>query len=122
MRQSTGGQVSGPIIWIIGNTVLMDGVAACLEEQQIPNLAHWDAPNADLEAKLHSSKPDLIIFELETTDSYKLLDYFKEQPGIKLLGLNRNCSQVIVLNSFQRTIRTMTDLYQIVQDVSGGGE
>ena len=122
MGQKTESQVSRPIIWIIGNTVLMDGVAACLEERQITNLVHWDVLNADLDANLQASKPDLIIFELETPSTNMLLDLLKEQPGIQLLGLNQNCSQVIVLNSFQRTTRTMTDLYQVVQEVAGAGD
>lgn len=120
MERGTQKQDSSPIIWIIGNTVLMDGIAAGLEERQISNLRRWDAVNAELSADLNVFQPDLLIFELDTPGSYKLLDLLKEQPGINLLGIDRNCSQVIVLNSFQRKTRTMTELYEIVQEAAGG--
>ena len=122
MGKETGSQGSWPIIWVIGSSVLMDGVAACLSDRQIKNLVRWDNLSADLDVHLATSKPDLILFELDTPISHQLLDLLKRKPGIHLLGINRSCSQVIVLNSFKRTTRTMTDLSQIVQEIASGGE
>lgn len=121
MEERTKSQESNPVIWIIGNSVLMDGVAACLEDRRVPNLVRWDAVDVYLDANLQASQPSLIIFELDTPGSYMLLDLLREQPGIYLLGINQNCNQVIVLNSYKKKTRTMTDLYQIVKDISGGG-
>ncbi len=122
MGQDISNQPSNSNIWIIGNTVLMDGVANCLEERQVKNLVRWDTLNTELDANLQTSQPGLIIFELDTPGSYMLLDLLKEQPGIQLLGIDRNSNQVIVLNSSRRKTRTMTDLYQIVKEVVYSGK
>lgn len=113
---------SRPIIWIIGNNVLMDGVVACLEERQITNLVRWEISETQLETDLPASQPILIIFPLDTPGSSFLFDLLKDQPGLHLLGIDQNCDQVIVLNSFMRETRTMTDLYQIIEEISGGWE
>jgi hypothetical protein len=101
--------------------MLMDGVAACLQERQIPNLIRWDSLNIDLEANLRACKPTLIIFELDTPGSFILLDLLREHPGINLLGVDRGCDQVILLNSSMRKTRTMSDLHQIVKETLAGG-
>jgi hypothetical protein len=109
-------------IWIIGNSVLMDGVAACLEDRQITNLVRCDACKSILTARLHANKPILIIFEVNAPGSSLLLDLLWELPGLHLLGIDQDCDQVIVLNSIMHRTRTMTDLYQIVEEISGGWE
>jgi len=122
MTEKPRSRESSPVIWIIGNSVLMDGIAACLEDRKISNLIRWETLDADLDLNLHGSQPDLILFELDTPGSYMLLDLLREQPGIHLVGIDQNCHQVIVLNSFIRKTRTMTDLYQIVDEISDGWE
>lgn len=114
-------ETSRPIIWIIGNNMLMDGIAACLEERQIPNLIRWNSLHIDLQENLQACKPTLIIFELDTPGSYILLDLLREHPGINLLGVDRDCNQVILLNSSMRKTRTMSDLFQIVRETLAGG-
>ncbi len=122
MEQGVKRQESNPVIWIIGDNVLMDGVEACLQERQVTNLVRWDAVNPNLDVSKYASKPALVIFELDTPGSFILLDLLKDQPGVHLLGINQNCNQVIVLNSFTRKTQTMTDLYYIVEDVLGYGK
>ncbi len=122
MTEKPRSRESCPVIWIIGNSVLMDGIAACLDDRRIPNLIRWEALDADLDINLHASQPNLILFELDTPGSYMLLDLLREQPGIHLLGIDQNCHQVLVLNSFIRKTRTMTDLHQIVDEISDGWE
>jgi hypothetical protein len=107
-------------VWIIGNTLLMDGVEACLRELKLDNLVRWSTISADLDHDLKANRPTLIIFERNTPGSYELLQLLKENPGIHLLGIDLECNQVLVMNSYQIQTRTMGDLHQIVQDISGG--
>jgi hypothetical protein len=119
MEYGTVKRDSTPDVWIIGNTVLMDGVEACLRDLKLNNLIRWNGINADLDKNLNAHRPDLIIFERNTPGSYILLNLHKEKPGIHLLGIDLECNQVLVMNSFQIQARTMTDLFQIVKEVSG---
>lgn len=122
IKASIKSQESKPFIWVIGDSVLMDGVANCLEDRMVPNLIRWKSLNIEMNANLRANQPSLIIFELDTPGSYILHDLLREQPGIHLIGLNQNCNQVLVLNSFKRNTRSLNDLYQIVQEISGRWE
>ena len=121
MQSRTDERNSLPGVWIIGNTVLMDGVEACLRELKLDNLVRWSAIGADFDHDLKASHPTVIIFERSTPGSYELLQLLKENPGIHLLGIDLECNQVLVMNSYQIQTRTMGDLHQIVQDITGGG-
>ena len=49
MQYSTAVEDSNPVVWIIGNTVLMDGVEACLRELKMDNLVRWNLISAEFE-------------------------------------------------------------------------
>jgi hypothetical protein len=106
-----------PIIVLLGHTVLIESIAISLE--MLPNLCvcRIDGPGKDLAERLRSIMPELVIFELEASGSSILLDILKKPTGIPLLGLDQNCSQVIVLNSYPHMTRTMSEFIQIVQDI-----
>ena len=118
MEPETGRQDANPDVWIIGHTVLMDGIEASLRELTLTDLTRWDTIDGDLAKQLKTHHPDLIIFQLDTPGSNILLDLLKEKPGIHLLGIDPECNQVLVINSIQKQTQTMSDLYQIVSDVS----
>ena len=122
MQYSTVVEDSNPVVWIIGNTVLMDGVEACLRELRMENLVRWNAVSADFEKNLKAYHPKLIIFERDTPGTNSLLYMLEENPGTHLLGIDLECNQVLIMNSFQIQTRSMSDLHRIVQDVAGGRE
>jgi hypothetical protein len=109
-------------IWIIGKNVLMDGVTACLEDQKVPDLVRFDDINVNSVKKLRMEQPILIIFELDTSNSHYLIDLLRQRPDIHLLGIDQDCNQLIVFNSFTRKALTISSLYQIVKEISGGWE
>jgi hypothetical protein len=122
MQYSTAVESASPVVFIIGNTVLMDGVEACLQELQINNLIHWNAINAESETDLKAYHPKLIIFERDAPSTSILFNLLKDNPGTNLLGVDCNCHHVIIMNSFQIQTRSMSDLQRIVQDLAGGRE
>lgn len=109
-------------IWVIGNSVLMDGVTACLQERMITNLVRFDYMNVDSVKQLRADRPILIIFELDSTSSKYLIDLLRQRSDIHLLGIDQDCNQLIVFNSLTRTALTISSLYQIVKEISGGWE
>jgi hypothetical protein len=100
----------------------MDGVEACLRELKMENLVRWNAISADFEKNLKAYHPKLIIFERDTPGANSLLYMLEENPGTHLLGIDLECNQVLIMNSFQIQTRSMSDLHRIVQDVAGGRE
>jgi hypothetical protein len=122
MRQMEEDQKIKSMVWVIGDSLLMDGIAACLDEQYIPSLVRLNDLDADFELRYEANNPKLIIFELDSPCSCGLFDLLREQPGINLIGIDRNCDRVIVLNSLQRNTQSMTELFQLVNEITCGGE
>lgn len=112
----------GPVVLIIGNTVLMDGVEACLRELQMDNLVHWNVISAEFEKDLKECRPRLIIFERDDSNANILLNLLKDNPGTHLLGIDCQCQHVLIMNSFQIQTKSMSDLQRIVQDIAGDRE
>ena len=106
-----------PLIVLLGHSVLIDSVAVGLERQLNLHIFRIDDPGEDIEEHLRSMTPGLVIFELEDTGSSSLLNLLKDQTRISLLGLDRHCSQAIVLNIYPKATRTMNELVCIVQTI-----
>ena len=118
-----------PLIVLLGDSVLIDGVAAGLAGRQVPEMVRIATFNGDIAERLKALEPDLIVFELDAPRSSSIFSLLRQQPGIMLLGLDLDYNQVIVLNSHQHITSTMNDLYQLVQaeashhaHLSRGGE
>ena len=103
-----------PIVAILGDSLLMEGVAVSLANVQQWSLVRVKSSVFDIWQHVESLCPDVIVFELQVPHSPFILSLLKEQPGILLLGLDMAYHRVIVLNSSQHTTRTMHDLYQLV--------
>ena len=104
-----------PLVVLLGDSLLMDGVAVGLGAREVLGVVRMDTTAAENGESLKSLNPDLIVFELDTPWSPAILSLLREQPGTQLLGLDLTCSQVIVLNSHQHPTRNMKELCQLVQ-------
>ena len=106
-----------PIIVILGNTVLIEGVLVSLKNQENLCIYRIENPGPDLDACLRSMLPNLIIFELDDPGLGDYFDFLKETSEISFIGLDRKSSQVIVVNSYQRNTGSMQDFIQFIHDV-----
>ena len=100
---------------LCGNSLLLVGVEACLAGR--PGLDVRRVPAADLSHKQHldALSPDVIIFEMGT-GSKLALDSLKQQPGLLLIGLDLDSSQVIILSGRRRLVPQSDDLVKLIQD------
>jgi hypothetical protein len=108
-----------PLILILGDSLLMEGIAVSLAGCPQLSLIGIDYSEFDVWQKIDSLNPDAILFELEIPQSPLIFWLLKERPGILLLGLDLSRSRVIVLNSRQHCSKTMHDLCQIVEAETG---
>jgi hypothetical protein len=104
-----------PLIVLLGDSLLMDGVAMSLGDGWRVGVVQMDASIAEMGERLRSLKPELILFELDSPGTPAVFSLLREEPGTLLLGLDRDCSQVIVLNSSRHPTRSMQELGQLVQ-------
>ena len=122
MQYSPIVESTSSVVLIIGNTVLMDGVEACLRELHMDSLVHWTSPSTDFEKDLNTCHPKLIIFERDAPSANVLLNLLKENPGTYLLGVDCQYQDVLIMNSFQIQINSLSDLQRIVQNITDGRE
>ena len=105
-----------PLAVLLGDSLLLEGVAMSLEDDGLRlRIVRVDTALPDLQERLKSLNPELVIFELDSSRSPTMLPLLREQPGTLFLGLDPDCSQVVVLNSSQHLTRSMTELGQLVQ-------
>jgi hypothetical protein len=104
-----------PLVVLLGESLLMDGVAVSLAGKGMLGTIRMDSDVVDIRECLETLQPDLVIFELDTPQSSHVLSLLREQPGILLIGLDLACSRAIVLNSRQQMTRTMSELCLMVQ-------
>ena len=108
-----------PVVVVLGDSLLMEGVAVSLADCRQMSLVRIDSNLFDIWQQIDVLDPDVIVFELEIPHSPFVLSLLKERPGILLLGLDLECNRVIVLNSRQHFTQTMHDLCQIVEAETG---
>jgi hypothetical protein len=104
-----------PLVVLLGESLLMDGLAVSLAGRPTLGMIRIDTDIVDDRKCLEFLKPDLILFELDHPWAPDILSLLSEQPGIWLIGLHLSSSRAIVLNSHQHMTQTMNDLYQVVQ-------
>jgi len=107
-----------PLVVLL-DSILMDGIAVSLAGNQWLEITCLDAHASDVRQRLHTLKPDLIIFELDTPRLPCILSLLWEQPGILLMGLDLAGSRAIVLNSHQHLTPTLNELCRVVQAEAG---
>jgi hypothetical protein len=108
-----------PLVVLLGDSVLMEGTAISLARNQMLEMAQLDAHAIDVGQRLHTLKPDLVIFELDTPRLACILALLWEQPDILLMGLDLAGSRAFVLNSHQHLTPTLNELCRVVQAEAG---
>lgn len=104
-----------PVVVLLGDSLLMDGVAMSLGDGWRLGVVQMDTSGTDIGERIKSLNPELIVFELDGPRSPTLSTLLTEQPGTMLLGLDLDSSQVIVLNGSRHPARNMKELGQLVQ-------
>jgi hypothetical protein len=103
-----------PVVVLSGNSLLLDGVASSLATAQLPNLVQLDISGPDLEMRLKSLHPRLILFELNCSFTECLFHILLEQPGALLLGLDCDACQALLLSGSRHVTPTISDLCRLI--------
>ena len=108
------------VVVLYGNSLFMAGVEASLRGQPGLDVVRIDATFPNPVQRLDALRPDVIIFDLTTSNSpFSNLDFpssiLQEHPGLSLIGLDLNSNQVLVLSGQQHTVLAADDLAQVIQ-------
>ena len=104
------------VIVLVGDSLLMDGVAASIADCPKIEVEQIDPAYGDLKQHVESLVPDLIVFELNSPEATSILSLLKKLSGILLIGIDLTSNQVMVVNSQQQLTQTMKDLHRLLQE------
>jgi len=103
------------IIVLFGNSLLMDTVEASLTDKQALAVVRMYTNMPNIAERLQSLHPDLIVFDLDASNTQFIIPFLREQTGIPLVGLDITCSKVIALSSRHYSVYTAGELFQVIQ-------
>jgi hypothetical protein len=110
-----------PVVVLLGHSLLLDAVATGLADSQLPGLVLLDTNGPDMEARLKSLKPRLILFDLRCTFTECLFHVLLELPSAALLGLDQDASHALLLSGKRCVTPTMDQMCQLVHEEVGSG-
>ncbi len=102
-------------VLLVGRSLLFSGVAAGLAEcpdLRVAQAATWDAARGLLAERM----PDVLIFDLANGCASQVLLLLLENPGLRLLGLDTESNQALLISG--QGTRSLT-LSQI-REIAGG--
>lgn len=104
------------VVALLGDSMMMDGIAVSLTKYETITPIRLDPATTNLKDCLQTIAPDLIIFELGTIWFHAILSLLSERPGLLLVGMDLECSRVIIMNSHQYQTKSIEELTQLFQD------
>ena len=108
------GMENGLQVLLLGDSVLMDGVAHSLKERRVTSLVYLEEGDDGIEERVHQLKPDLIVYEIGILKTETILSLLCEQDGVLLLALDISSSKVIIQQNHSRYASSMQELCEII--------
>jgi CheY-like chemotaxis protein len=100
---------------LVGDSLLLDVVEVSLGANPDLSVTRVRAAVPDAEERIRSLSPDLVIFDLTAPQLAFVIPLLREQPGVPLIGLDINTSQVVALSGQPYVTLTANDLVDIIQ-------
>ena len=104
-----------PLVLLLGESILMEGVAASLAKSQLICMRHQVSVDLDLGGYIRHTQPDMIIFELGSASIEAMLSGLCQYTNILILGLDLDCQRAVVLISKQLPVQSMNDLGRLLE-------
>ncbi len=105
---------------IYGDTLILAGVQASLSASPNLEIFTLNGSPADLAESLRKLHPSAVIFDMDNVQQ-GLPSAILQQPGLLLIGVDPNSSQLLVLSSLQEGAMGAADLLGVIQREKTGG-
>jgi hypothetical protein len=101
---------------VLGDSLLMDSVAGNLRDELSLSVIRVEGSCINNRECLKSIQPDLIVFEWDAPRPCSILALLREQPGVLLLGIDTNCSQVVQIIGGLHQVQSMKEFCRLAQN------
>lgn len=104
-----------PTIAVVGDSILMDGLALSLGEELSAEIVQIDPAKLLSREILRSLRPSLIICELDFISPVVFRFFLEARPDTPIFALNRGSCQMLQLQIFQHSIQSIQEFCQQVE-------
>lgn len=99
---------------LIGESVLVEGIAICLEEDPYYNVQRIHADNNHILLFITEFNPDVIIYPLRLAGMEEILSQVKLSTGVRFVGLDIDTNQVLIMDGQLYESPSMADLKRLI--------
>ena len=103
-----------PHILLLGDSVLMDGIAESLSKRRFHNMTRINSDARDARTFVNCFIPDLVIYELNAINIDPILTIIREQSDTLHLAVDMTSSQVILLDCRRKPTQSMHELCELI--------
>lgn len=105
---------AGLRVSIIGESVLVEGIAVGLDLNPPDNVQRIQAYDANTRCLIRDFNPNVIIYLLGSPGLDALVSQIELRDGIRLIGLDLDRNQVLIVDSSMRHSLSMGALQQLI--------
>ena len=105
---------------LYGNSMFLAGAQASLSSEQGFQFISLDVACENAAERLIQLAPQVLIFDMATTNSESVLPFLSHCPTLRLVGLDTTRNIVTLYSSEQFIELTFGDLAQIIKHSTGG--
>ena len=107
---------------LVGDSLMLEGVAMRLDDRADVQIIRIDPCTDDIQRRLLTLQPDLILLELQAPWTAPLLALLCETPGTEAAVLDFSEQRLVLVSSRHYATQTMDDLLQRIQVGNDGAE
>ena len=99
---------------IIGESILVEGIVVSLENNTQMKIQRINADNEDALHLITDFNPKVIIYPLGFPEVEQILSQVRIKPDVRLIGLDIECNQVLVMDSHLHRSLSLEDLQKLI--------
>lgn len=103
-------------ILLYGNSVILGSIGATLQRSSRYDVTTLTTPLPDRKA-LDTVKPDIVLFDLDSSATEPVFDLLKTNPALLLIGISPGVNTVRVWNSQQLQEISMQELLELIEKI-----
>jgi len=110
--------VSRQLVAIVGASLLMDGIEACLQGVPAFDVIHVPERLPDTGQYLNALAPDIILFDWDSPGQNHILSYLRQNPETLIFGLDLLSQKVTHLSGQLYSVSSTNGLLWLIEQKS----
>jgi len=109
-------KVSGVrVLALCGESVLIEGIKASLQDHEGVEVVLFDTSQPGAVQDLDKLNPDIIVFDLTSSQLNCVFTFLRTQTDVILIGLDIDSDLALFLSGERRRLPTVADLMQVIE-------